>query len=236
MQDILQDIGFEEKEATIYKTLLMLGSSSASKIAQEIGYDRTTTYYVLLRMLEKGFVSEIVEHNVKTFTAIKPSDILLLLEEKQQRFRDEIPKLENIFSDQKNPFKVEVWQGKEGLRHLYRDAISVGGEVLGLGVDDSQYMDIDDIGLKIYYRDAEASGMNERFLTHEKAKTFGSPIAKYKYIDSKYFQPTPIFIYGNKIVMVNWKPTLRLIYIESNEISDAFKKHFEALWAIGKKK
>jgi hypothetical protein len=81
----------------------------------------------------------------------------------------------------------------------------------------------------MYYRDVEKAGMNERLLTFKGAKTFNHPIAEYRFIDQKYFQPTPTFIYGNKIVLISWKPTTRLIFIESEELSDAFRKHFEAL-------
>ena len=233
-REILEEIGFEPKEVQIYTLLLSLGPSPASKVGAEIGIDRTTAYYILLRMLEKGHVSQTIMKNSKTFAATPPEKILQLLEEKKERFKELVPKLQKLHS-QTTAFIVEVRQGIEGIRYLYRDAISKGGEILGLGIDDGQYIALDTTGLEQYYRDAEANGVREKMITFKGAKTFGSKISEYRYVDKAYFQPTPTIIYGDTIVMIQWKPTPYLIFINSSELAESFKKHFQLLWKIAKK-
>ncbi len=231
---VLKDIGFEEKEAQIYKILLQLGISPASRVAKEVGFDRTTTYYLLQKMLEKGWVAQVIKNNTKTYSATPPKRLLEIIKEKTLRFEEFIPKLQEISSKQKEGLNIEVRQGMEGFRYLYRDAISIGGEVLGLGSEDEKYLDIDEIGLLQYYRDAERKKMKERIITYKGAKTYGSKITKYKYLDKKDFQFAPIFIYGNKVVLISWYPTVNLIFIENENLATGFKKHFELLWKLAK--
>jgi sugar-specific transcriptional regulator TrmB len=234
--NLLKKIGFEDKEANIYVRLLKSQDNSASSIAKDVGYDRTTTYYILLRMLEKGYVSQITKNNVKYFKATNPKQILGLLEEKQSLFKTILPKLEKLQEKHSESIIVEVRQGNEGLNHLYRDAITVGKEVLGLGVDDEQYMEYDKTHLDQYYRDVKEKGIKERFITRKDAKTYGNPGSEYRYVDEAYFQPTPIFIYGDRVVIITWKPILTLVFMQSEELAEAFKKHFELLWKISEKK
>ncbi len=233
-EKILQEIGFEKNESKIYLLLLKLGPSPASKVGSELGLDRTTSYYTLIRMLEKGFVTQIIAKNTKTFGATAPKHLLALIEERKARFADIVPELHKLQTTTE-PFLVEVRQGNEGLRYLYRDAIKTGKEIMGLGIDDAQYIEADKTGLEQYYRDAEKNGIKEKMITYKGAKMFGSKISAYRYVDKKYFQPTPTITYGNTIVMMTWKPTLHLIFINSKELADAYKKNFMILWKSAKK-
>ena len=226
----LKDIGFEEKEIQVYRTLLQLGVSPASKVAKEIGFDRTTTYYLLQRMLEKGYVSEVIQNSTKTYSATPPKRLLEIVKEKVNRFENIVPKLEELTDKQKQELNIEVRQGIEGLRYVYRDAIEIGGEVLGLGSEDELYLDVDEIGLFQYYRDAKLKKMKERIITCRGAKTFGSEITQYRYFDKKDFHLAPIFIYGNKVVLISIFPTINLIFIENENIAQGFRKYFELLW------
>ncbi|RJQ15796.1 TrmB family transcriptional regulator [Candidatus Woesearchaeota archaeon] len=232
----LLEIGFEEKEAKIYTTLLKRGNSAASTVAEELGYDRTTTYYVLMKMVEKGYASHIIKHGAKTFNATQPKRILQVLQEKTERFKEISKSLEKLWSQQKQDFVVEVRQGLQGMRHLFRDAVDKGDEILSLGSDDAQYLDFDETGLQQYYRDAEAKELKERIITYRGAKLYGSHITQYRYINKDHFQPTPICIYANTVVLICWSPTLYLIFIQNQEIASGFKKHFEMLWKISDKK
>jgi predicted transcriptional regulator len=232
MKDILNLIGLDGKQSEIYLKLLSFGSSPASKIATELGYDRTTTYYILMQMLEKGFVSQTIRGRVKHFTAVEPKQIQSLLKEREQMFSEVLPNLMKLTEGQDKGLSVEIRQGKEGLHHLYRDAILTGGELLALGVDDAQYMDLDPIHFKQYNKEVERGKIKERLLTVKGAKVFGSKVSKYRFIPKEYFSPTPIIIYGNKVVIITWKPSVHLIYIDSKDLAKSFRRHFELLWKI----
>ncbi len=226
----LKEIGLEEKEAKIYLELLKKGSSPASKVANELGLDRTSTYYILLRMMDKGFISALNKGNVKYFSAIDPKKILSLLKEKEKQFSTIIPNLESLSKLDKGELRVEVFKGKEGLNHLYRDVVNTGGEVLVFGVDESKFIDFDSIHFDQYIRDVDAGKIKERLLTFKGAKSFGSKKSQYKFIPKDYFQPTPIALYGSKVAMIVWQPSLHIILIDNKELNSSFKKQFKFLW------
>jgi sugar-specific transcriptional regulator TrmB/O-methyltransferase involved in polyketide biosynthesis len=234
MERILQEIGFTEKEAMTYLALLKIGAAPASKVARETGYERSSTYYLLIRMLEKGYVAEYILKGVRHFVVTSPSKLRDKIEEKKQILEESLDKLQKLHQATKEQVNVEVRIGKEGFNHLYRDAIKAGKEILGIGIDDSQYEEFDKWSLDRYYRDAKIKGIKERFITTEGTKTYGSEISEYRTIPEEFFQPTPTFIYGNNVVIIIWKPTPTLIFIESSELSDAYKKQFELLWKNAK--
>lgn len=228
---ILESVGFEKKEARIYMELLRLGSSPASEIAGHLGEDRTTTYYALLRMLEKGHVSESIQGNVKHFTATPPEQILSLLEERKELFTGLLPSLQELMQRPRQEFTVEVRKGKEGLRHLYRDAIEAGGEVLGMGIDDSQYIAADPAHITQYYEEAEKTGLTERLITYEGAVMLGSSkVTEYRCVPAQYFPPNETIIYADKVVFMVREPSLHIIHIKSGELARSYRKSFELLW------
>lgn len=231
----LQTIGFEEKEARIYLELLKLGTSPASKIASQLEEDRTTIYYGLIKMVEKGYVSETILSNVKNFTATPPAQIQALLEERTQLFKTQLPLLQKLMSEPTPELTVELRKGKAALRHLYRDSLEVGGEILGLGTEDNLYLDMDPAPLNQYYKEAQEKGIKERLITYPDAKTVDHPITQYRYIPREYVSPSHTVIYGDKVVFMIWEPTLHLIHIKSKEFSESFRAHFEIVWKSARK-
>ncbi len=55
---ILKDLGFSEKEATIYQTIYEQGHINPSQISVSTGINRSTVYSVLKDLTDKGVVSE----------------------------------------------------------------------------------------------------------------------------------------------------------------------------------
>ena len=232
--EVLRGVGFEEKEAKMYLALLRLGNSQASKIGEELGYDRTTTYYALLRMVEKGYVTYLIKNDVKYFQPVNPDKILLKVEENQKAFSEILPNLKQIADLGESDFSVEIYKGKEGLNTLYRDIIELGGELLSFGVDEKTFIDFDLLHFKRYVKEVDKGRLKERILTHSEAKEFGSKKSQYRFLPKEYFSPTPVAVYGKKVAIVIWEPTLHIVLIESESLAKSFTKHFEFLWEIAK--
>jgi len=74
---LLEQFGFNEKEANVYLACLELGQAPASTIAHKLGEDRTTVYSCLQILVKKKVVSTIVKNNVTQFSAISPKQLLL---------------------------------------------------------------------------------------------------------------------------------------------------------------
>src|SRR3989338_4393173 len=217
--EILKGIGFEEKEAKIYLVLIKFGNSPASKIGEELGYDRTTTYYALLRMVEKGYVTYLIKNGVKYFQPVSPEKILSKVKESESAFSEIIPELKKISGLGQSDFSVELYKGKEGLNTLYRDIIEQGGELLSFGVDEKTFIDFDILHFKRYVKEVDRGKLKERILTHSEATEFGSKKSQYRFLPNEYFSPTPVAIYGDNVAIVIWEPTLHIFVIESQALA-----------------
>ncbi len=232
--DVLKEIGFEEKEANIYLALLKLGDCASSKIGEELGYDRTTTYYALLRMVDKGYITYALKGEVKHFQSIDPGKILLKLKDREDAFSKIVPELKKLSKIGSSGFFLEVLKGKEGLNTLYRDIINTQSELLSFGVDEEVFMEYDLMHFNRYVKEVDRGNLKERLLTYEGAKKIGSSKSQYKSIQKEFFSPTPVAIYGDKVAIVVWEPTLHIILVENKVLADSFRKHFELLWRIAK--
>jgi len=119
----LLEFGFEHKEAKIYLTLLKLGNVTASRIAKETGLDRRTTYDVLARLIDKGFVGYFLKNNVKNFTATNPENLVEDLKRKQEKLGKLLPDLLEFIKQREEETEIEVLKGKEGLKVIGNEII-----------------------------------------------------------------------------------------------------------------
>ncbi len=59
---VLGELGFEQREAQIYTTLIRDGELPALQLARKLKIDRTTVYDILERLIAKGIVSTIIKN------------------------------------------------------------------------------------------------------------------------------------------------------------------------------
>ena len=72
----------------------------------------------------------------------------------------------------------------------------------------------------------------ERVIVREGETYLTGPpgVTKYRFISKEYFDPTPTFIYGNKIAIVIFGEPLYGVIIESEMLSKTYRKQFNLLW------
>ncbi len=112
---ILQEIGLSEKEAIVYIALLKLGEETASRVSQVAELNRITTYALLKSLKEKGFCSIYDKNNVQYFKAIKPEQILGLLDERKNKIKVILPELKGYESKVSAKPEISLFEGKKGI-------------------------------------------------------------------------------------------------------------------------
>ena len=232
--ETLTQIGLNVKEAKIYVDLLKRESASASQIAKDLGYDRTTTYYNLLQMINKGFVTSLIKEGKKHFIATQPKRVLQIIKQREEDFSRLMPKLEEISISKKQDVNIEILQGKTGLNRLFKEIIESGKELVDFGVDEERFIEYGAANFKLYVNEVNRGKIKERLLSVSGAKRIGKR-SRYRFIDESYFSPVPSAVFGDKIAFILWEPNLYIILIQNKELSDSFKKRFEMLWKIAKK-
>ncbi len=111
----LKQLGLEEKEIKVYLAALKTGIAPASKIAQESGYKRTTSYDILNGLKIKGWVHISFLGNRQYWAARDPNQLLTNFKRQIKKFESFIPGLKTLKS-KKPKIKVQFFEGIEGMK------------------------------------------------------------------------------------------------------------------------
>lgn len=239
-KEILKQVGLTDYEAEVYLALLSNGQMSAYELAEKAGLYRQVTYDSLKRLMEKGFVSSVIEGKTKLFKAIDPKLILEFINERAESFKQILPELSKMNETSKQPLSVETYKGKNVVRIALRDIINAlknkGGEVLCTAVDESVPIANQKTICEQYERDMLHYGIKERVIIKEGTKgLFQKGTSKYKKIPNKFFNQNPVQIYGDNVQIIVWGNPDYLIIIRNKGVADSYRKQFELLWKITKK-
>jgi len=225
----LKELGFKDTEIKVYLALLALKSSSVTKISEKAEIDRTQTYDVLEKLINKGLASFILRNNVKYYQPNDPSIILNELKKKQESFLKLLPFLESMYKEPKEDTKVEVFKGKDGLKAIFNDILKQGKEQRMIG----GFKEFETIAPYItkHFLDAmEKNKIPEKVLYTKGEKILKIKTGKYRILPKEYLSPVNTTFYSDKIVFVIFKSPLFLIRIVNKELANSYRKYFDLLW------
>ncbi len=242
----LKTVGFEEKEIKIYLACLHLGQDTAFHIAKKSGLKRSTAYFVLNILVEKGIVGVKQTKKATLYSPANPKKILTQIQQKETILKDILPSLEAIYNARPEKPSIQIFEGKEGIRQIYTEAIEFlkkKKEVIFYG--DIKHMDdfpdlmnfwLGEIKNKSY-RIKELLNNNELngFYIKEMRKIENPN--HYARVISKDTQPfsNDNAIYGNKLVIFSTTKKLFAIVIESEDIVNSYRIMFNSIWEKAKK-
>ena len=94
LQIVLEEIGFSEKEATVYLACIELGTSLASVIAKRAKVNRCTAYDVLEKLFEKGLVVKSVKNENNFYCAEDLEKLFKYFREKKRNVEKQLQAIE----------------------------------------------------------------------------------------------------------------------------------------------
>lgn len=228
----LTTIGLTPAEAKIYETVLRLGTCSVKGIAKESGFHRTNIYDVLEQLKEKGFITDHKEGKAMRYRAADPQNLEAYLQEKQDLLKEIIPQLKALHEQDQEPVRVEVFKGPEGMKSAFRDILKTKQTLYAFGVK-GQLREKLPIFAQQWYRKAKKTSIK-----YQAIYTTRNPPdmpADVRYVSEEFSGPVATFIYGEKININIWEPSIVAIVITSQLVANMYKKHFDLLWKIAKK-
>lgn len=233
---VLEKLGLEKKEIKIYLALLRLTSATATKASQESRIERTLTYTILEKLIDKGLVSYVIKRNVKHFQAADPRKLMSDLEEKKEQLKQIMPNLVNLAKFVKEETKVELYKGMEGFRTVFKDMIRIGKDYVVLG-EEAVFHEIMPETLKEILREIVKAGIHERVLSKEslRGKVLLTENSEIKYLPDDYFSPVMTVIYGDRTALVIWSDPINVIVIQNKSVAQTYKNYFEFFWKKAKK-
>ncbi len=244
MIDKLLKFGLGEKEAKVYLACLELGDSVASDIALKSDLPRTLVYDILERLIDLGLISYSIKTHKKVFRAADPEEFLRIVHEKEEAINEALPELKRLqkIKGVKRP-KVEVYEGKEGMKTVMNDILRSGAEeFFAYGSSRSSFEIIpafmdewhkqrikQKVTMKILYNNTKEA--REKV----KKKPESLKYAKYKFMPIELESPTATVIYENKVVLQSWTKDPFAVLIEDEQMAENQKRYFEEVWRRSKK-
>ncbi len=133
----LLNIGFNDKEAHVYLTVLELSEALPSAISRRSGIKRSTTYLILDQLQKRGLISHIKRSGHLFYQACNPNSLIENQRKKYDEIRKSIndleqalPELLTLHKDLSSTPQMSVFKGKEGLIQIMEDTLTVKDKML----------------------------------------------------------------------------------------------------------
>jgi len=228
----LRDAGLTDNEDKVYTALVELGPSLAGRISRKIGLHRRTVYDVTETLIQKGFISYMLENNRRVFSAVNPQRIIDSIEEKKNSLMPLISNLKIKFESSKKKERTNFYKGKNGLKMVFESQLDYP-EILILGATREAYNSMP-YYFKWFNERRKEKKVKIKLITSD--KTINPKIlSETRYLAEKYSEPMVINIYGNNVAMILWGKQPFALVVEQEEFASGYKKYFELLWRIAKK-
>jgi predicted DNA-binding transcriptional regulator len=232
---VLNQLGFSQNEAKIYLAALELGRASAQDIAQKAGIKRTTAYFVLGYLVNRGVVAKTLLKRKMRFVAEPPDKLLNMTSDLEHRIKKALPELEAIYNKNEAKPKITFFEGEHAIQSVYDDTLRDKPDEI-LEWNTNAYFDRPDV---------DQDYVHKRIALGIKAKRIGGQGSvwdmKHKYRDAKELSETLIVpkdlfwpevevnIYGHKVAFMNYAENMSVI-IESKAIARAMRQAYELSW------
>jgi sugar-specific transcriptional regulator TrmB len=231
MKSELLQLGLTDAESIIYEAMLQLGSCTVKDIAKHSGFHRTNIYDVLEKLKEKGLVSCYKEGRSMHYKISDPKNLYDFLNDKKRLLDDIFPEIMNLQKQSNELIEVEVFKGEEGMKTFWRDVLRENVPLYGFGIK-GQFREKLPIYAKQWMRDAKKQNLKYYGIYTE--RNLPSHYTEIKFVSEELSSPVATFIYGDKVNINIWEPSLVAITITSKLVAQMYKNHFDLLWKIAK--
>lgn len=236
----LYELGLHEKEARIYLALLTLGTNPVSIIARKTGQNRTSCYAIIEKLIEKGFIEQMVKNNISYFSPVEPKYILGKFKSKHEELENKIEYLENIFHHFKNDSfhtsypKIFYYEGLTSIENLFEDTLR-SRDIIRAYILADELNEILPSCLSKYYQKQTQKGLALKVIYPATAKSFTRKQSDNKNLRvSKTIQPSHhfnvnILIYEDRLGFNSLKEKTTFI-IQNKTLAETYKKIFDNIW------
>lgn len=230
----LTAIGYSNKEALAYLTLLELGRSTAYAVAEKSGLKKPTAHVVLGELLQKGAIVTIPGAKKRMFVARPPEEIFAQAEKRFIQAKRSLPDLTSIAIESRSEFTTLYFEGEKGLiEALHYKEESAQKELVGFYAIPNK---VDPKILKIldtWGNYLKKTSVKMRGFTPEHPLT-----ARYKNSEGTDIKFLPLPIYSSEISIEAQDSFIRIIdikrlqsvIIDNPHIAKTMKQIFELVW------
>lgn len=232
---IVTNLGLTDKEAKVYISLIEIGTNVVSKIAEKAKINRVTTYDILEKLKEKGFISSFTKQKIKYFSSVDPEIIGSNFDQKTKAFKDSLPELKRLKGETAHP-RIQYFEGLDGIKAIYEDTLSSKTEILNFSNSeeirkiwptyDKEYVE-KRAKKKIHLKGIITADEAGKLVKSQDAQYFREMRLISK---DKYNFTNEINIYDDKVAIISFADEIIGMIIESHEIAGTQRAIFQMVW------
>ncbi|MCK4589087.1 MAG: hypothetical protein KAT77_01495 [Nanoarchaeota archaeon] len=245
---ILENLGLNSKEISIYLELLKWGASTTGKICKETGIPSSKVYPYLESLVKKGLVSYSIIAGAKHFKANSPQLLKELLKSRKEEIKktevslqNEINKLMKIKPEHELKHEFNLHEGLTGIRAATELVLEVlkPGQAYCVSMSSAEIIS----KLNEYFMDFHKRRVKKKIwfklILDESARKYGEERAELPYTESRYlanFNAKAEFgVFGDYFMTGVFFGQPYQFVIKNPHIANAFQKQFDFLWELAKK-
>jgi len=234
---LLKEIGLTNTEIKVYLKLLDLDSPTTGELSKETDIFSKNTYDALAKLTKKGLVTHSVKDGVKCWQCTSPERIKSMIEEKLDIANELLPQLQRKFEQKNNERRVEVYDGKGGIKALHNLILKEEKTVYNIGAT-NKFFEYLEFYAPQFIRIGSQRQMKAKFIYNsdvkipkefQKNKNF-----EYRYLPKNFQTATQILLFGDYSCILIWSTDPMAILIKNKEITKGFMQYFNFLWDISK--
>jgi HTH-type transcriptional regulator, sugar sensing transcriptional regulator len=246
--DYLKQLDLSDIEAKLYLTLLQIGPTSVRDLALTIEIKRTTAYFYIDQLVDKGLLMKLVKGSKKLVAANEPENLRELIEEKlasakavQQGFPDILKALNTTIPQGNNSNNAEVkyYKGKNGVKKIYEEALKA--KELRSYVDISKIFEVLPENYTLFSSAFKNNPHMQMFELVENSSESKKYVDGFNNMKNHFAKLLPedtrltaqdILIYDNNVAIINLKDDINGLVLHNTDLYNNFKLLFDFIWKI----
>ena len=240
----LEMLGLRDKEARLYLSALTSKPFTVADISKRSGIKRPTCYIILDELAKRGLISIVPKAKKRLYKAEPPEALIKQAKRSLSYAEKFVPSLRSLFQEGKETSNVKYYYGQKGIQNIYEDILDSGDKELPNIISSRQLVETagDDF-MKDYVARRIKNGVRSISIRMRETESEdyiyhgGKELLRdIRYAPPKFFIPTSIFMYADKVAIISTAKSNFGLIIENKEIHQTMLSLFHALWSISSEK
>ena len=246
LEQTLQQLGLEKKEAKVYLAALELGPTNIQNLTEKSEIKRSTVYEMIKNLKNNGLLAETTKGKRKLIIAVDPEKLKQSIKEKEKKLEQILPELKSIqnTSGSAKP-RITFYEGKNGLREIYMIALKAKDKkadwispmrtaIEMVGKDFmNEYIEIKR-KKNFWVRSIHVTGQQDPDYKYADPRTYEETLRKVRFTPQELDIPNVIGIWEDNVTIMSSRKEGMGFIIESKEYARSMKTLYNILWDTSK--
>lgn len=237
-EDILVELGLSKNEAKVYLSLLDLGVSSITHIADKCKLHRANVYDSVKKLINKGLAAYIQKEKVTLYEATEPKSLLRIIKEKENLLMSILPQLELTKNMATSKGEAHVFEGAPAFVRILYEFLEYKEPILVYGIPKTA-PEMMSTKMPHFHKERLKLKIPMKHIYNHNAKERIAFLNKMSYTSAKFLPESfdsqvSTNVCGDQIVICLWIQPVMIIQIKNQAIADSYKNYFSLLWDSAK--